>query len=154
MTAKHENRRPIENLIHSHVNQIREQHDLSYIDQDEELRGIARHHSEDMAERKFFAHVTPDGKDPGDRYSEYGYQHITYGENIARVPYKTPLANANGQERYETPPDLARGIVDGWMNSEGHRENILSSQWDCEGIGIKIERKPGVIRVYTTQNFS
>lgn len=154
MPTQIEDRRPIENLVHAHVNQIREQHGLSYLEQDEELRDIARLHSEDMADRQFFAHLTPEGKDPGDRYTEYGYQHLTYGENIARVPYKTPLANANGQTQYETPPELACGIVEGWMNSEGHRENILSTQWGCEGIGIEIKQKPGVIRVYTTQNFS
>jgi uncharacterized protein YkwD len=148
------NRRPIENLVHAHVNQVREQHGLSYLTQDDDLRNIARRHSADMADRQFFAHVNSDGKDPGDRYDDYGYSHTKYGENIARVPYQTPLANVNGQTQYDTPPELARGIVDGWINSEGHRENMLSTKWDCEGIGIEIERKQGVIRVYTTQNFS
>lgn len=147
-------RRAIENLIHAHINQIREQRGLSYLQQNEELRQIARTHSEDMSARKFFAHETPDGKDPGNRYTNHGYNYTRYGENIACVPYKALLSEQGERVRYDTPPQLAEGIVDGWMNSEGHRENILSTKWNDEAIGINFKRQTGVIRVYATQNFS
>jgi uncharacterized protein YkwD len=49
--------------------------------------------------------------------------------------------------------DIARGLVSQWMNSTGHRENILRPFWESEGIGVAIEDVNGKTRVYATQNF-
>lgn len=55
---------------------------------------------------------------------------------------------------YDTPEGLATGIVDSWMNSTGHRENILRPYWNGEGIGIEIvETGDGMTKVWATQNF-
>ncbi len=65
-------------------------------------------HSSDMAERNFFGHRGADGLSPGERISRLGYRWITYGENVG--------------EGYRTPEDMVRG----WLESEGHCENIMN----------------------------
>ncbi|WP_411083343.1 sigma-70 family RNA polymerase sigma factor [Streptomyces sp. cmx-18-6] len=81
------------------------------------LATAAQRHSADMAARDYFAHTSPDGTDPGDRITAAGYRWSTYGENIAK-----------GQR---TPAD----VMQAWMNSPGHRANILNCSFKEMGIG-------------------
>ncbi|MFE0172182.1 sigma-70 family RNA polymerase sigma factor [Streptomyces sp. NPDC059002] len=83
-----------------------------------ELASAAQKHSADMAARDYFDHTSPDGTDPGDRITAAGYRWSTYGENIAR-----------GQQ---TPAS----VMDSWMNSPGHRANILNCDFKELGVGI------------------
>ncbi|RSN64693.1 CAP domain-containing protein [Actinomadura sp. WAC 06369] len=78
----------------------------------------AQGHSADMAARNFFDHSSPDGKDPGDRITSTGYRWSTYGENIAK-----------GQSGPES-------VMESWMNSPGHRANILNCAFDEIGVGV------------------
>ncbi|MFI6417324.1 CAP domain-containing protein [Streptomyces sp. NPDC050842] len=94
------------------------------------LTKAAQGHSEDMAARDFFDHTNPDGDGPGERVTAAGYPWSTYGENIAM-----------GQS---TPED----VMDSWMNSPGHRANILNCSFKEIGIGIHSEGGP-----YWTQVF-
>ncbi|MET7391746.1 sigma-70 family RNA polymerase sigma factor [Streptomyces sp. NPDC005529] len=82
------------------------------------LATAAKNHSDDMAQRGFFEHVNPDGKDPGDRITAAGYKWSTYGENIAL-----------GQK-------TAAAVMDAWMNSPGHRANILNCSFKEIGVGV------------------
>ncbi|WWR54975.1 sigma-70 family RNA polymerase sigma factor [Streptomyces sp. SCSIO 30461] len=82
------------------------------------LADAATNHSDDMAARGFFEHTNPDGEDPGDRITDAGYRWSTYGENIAR-----------GQQSPES-------VMDSWMNSSGHRANILNCSFKELGVGI------------------
>ncbi|MEU5951650.1 sigma-70 family RNA polymerase sigma factor [Streptomyces sp. NPDC047525] len=95
------------------------------------LGNAAQGHSDDMAERDFFDHTNPDGKDPGDRVTAAGYQWSTYGENIA-AGQRTPAA-----------------VMDSWMNSSGHRANILNCSFKEIGIGYR----QGSGGPWWTQNF-
>ncbi|MFI8437255.1 sigma-70 family RNA polymerase sigma factor [Streptomyces sp. NPDC079020] len=79
----------------------------------------AQRHSADMASRDYFAHTSPDGTDPGDRLTTAGYRWSTYGENIAK-----------GQR---TPAD----VMSSWMDSPGHRANILNCSFKEIGVGIQ-----------------
>ncbi|MGY1857073.1 CAP domain-containing protein [Modestobacter sp. SYSU DS0290] len=81
------------------------------------LAGVARAHSEDMRDRGFFSHVDPDGRDPFARARAAGIQHAR-AENIAY-----------GQ------PDAA-AVMTAWMNSPGHRANILDCQLGTLGVGV------------------
>ncbi|MEW2218392.1 sigma-70 family RNA polymerase sigma factor [Streptomyces sp. NPDC006990] len=74
-------------------------------------------HSRDMDARDYFSHQSPDGKGPGDRITAAGYRWSTVGENIAR-----------GQR---TPAQ----VMEGWMNSPGHRANILNCSYKEIGVG-------------------
>ncbi|MFB6836816.1 CAP domain-containing protein [Streptomyces sp. NPDC056361] len=94
------------------------------------LTRAAQGHSDDMAARDFFDHTNPDGKGPGDRVTAAGYPWSTYGENIAM-----------GQQ---TPEQ----VMDAWMNSSGHRANILNCDFKEIGIGIHSSGGP-----YWTQVF-
>lgn len=83
-----------------------------------QLQTAALRHSQDMAAKDYFDHNSPDGRDPGDRITAAGYRWTTYGENIAR-----------GQR---TPAQ----VMEGWMNSPGHRANILNCAFKEIGVGI------------------
>ncbi|MFF8432094.1 sigma-70 family RNA polymerase sigma factor [Streptomyces sp. NPDC016566] len=83
-----------------------------------QLEKAAQAHSDDMAARNFFDHTNPDGADPGQRITAAGYRWSTYGENIAM-----------GQQ---TP----QSVMDSWMNSPGHRANILNCSFKEIGVGV------------------
>jgi uncharacterized protein YkwD len=88
---------------------------------DTDLRAAARGHSQDMHARGYFDHNSPDGKEPWDRIKASGYVGASRGfaENIAKG--------------YAT----AQAVVDGWMNSPGHRANILNCSLKAVGIGVE-----------------
>lgn len=152
--------RRVERQIHRAVNNVREIRGLCSLDEDIDLRQIALDHSRDMADRNFVAHSTPTGTSMSERYDIYDYEcrapldspgrFATGGENIALVHLGVPSKRSDGKAvTYETDEELAHGTVSGWMNSPGHRENLLKSYWNREGIGVVIENH----RVYVTQNF-
>lgn len=84
---------------------------------DSALRCAARNHSWDMSERGYFAHESPDGEDLADRAERAGFSWTRIGENIAA-----------GQP-------TASEVMDGWMSSPGHCENILDPSFDFIGVG-------------------
>ncbi|GAA3766023.1 CAP domain-containing protein [Streptomyces chiangmaiensis] len=94
------------------------------------LRKLAEAFSEDMAARSFFDHTDPSGKDPWDRAAGLGITDLG-GENIAR-------GQATAQE-----------VVDAWMNSPGHRANILNCDFQTLGVGVHF----GVGGPWWTQDF-
>jgi uncharacterized protein YkwD len=100
---------------------------------DPRLAAVARAHSADMAERNYFDHTTPDGVDFATRITKAGYTWSTAGENIAA-----------GQ------PDPA-SVMTSWMNSPGHRANILNCDFTNLGVGLAYDsrRTP-----YWTQDFA
>lgn len=89
---------------------------------DDEAMVAAKVHSEDMAGRGFFDHISPDGWDPGDRLDMTGATgYRGFGENIAQG-YRS-----------------AASVMDGWMNSPGHRANILEPSFTHLGVGLDID---------------
>lgn len=81
------------------------------------LNQAAQKHTVDMAENDYFEHTGLNGSSPSDRVTATGYQWTAVAENIA-VGSSTPQA-----------------VVEGWMNSEGHRANILNCDYREIGIG-------------------
>ncbi|MEU9843830.1 CAP domain-containing protein [Actinomadura sp. NPDC048032] len=98
---------------------------------DSRLQAAAQGHSADMVARDFFDHTNPSGRSPGDRITAAGYRWSTYGENIA-YGQRTPAA-----------------VMSAWMNSSGHRANILNCRFKNIGVGVAL--KSGT--PYWTQNF-
>ncbi|MFE6068934.1 CAP domain-containing protein [Streptomyces sp. NPDC056525] len=84
------------------------------------LRSAAQGHADDMAARDYYEHDNPEGGDAGDRMTGAGYTWSTWGENIHRGP-KTP----------------ARAMED-WMDSPGHRANILNCSFKDIGVGVTL----------------
>lgn len=116
-------RRRIRELILCLHNEQRVRHGLSELESEARLEAAAQAHAEDMVERRFFAHDTPEGRRPEDRALDAGYptKHYSSGENLA---WGTGL---------EASPVE---IVDGWMNSPGHRANILRNAFTQIGVGV------------------
>jgi uncharacterized protein YkwD len=103
-----------------------------------QLNAAAQAHTEDMAIHDFFAHTALNGSSPGDRTRLAGYSSSSVGENIA-AGYATPEA-----------------VVQGWMNSPGHRANILNSSYEEIGVGYYYAANDtGKVnyKSYWTQNF-
>ncbi|MGW0121205.1 CAP domain-containing protein [Streptomyces sp. NPDC003327] len=84
------------------------------------LRSAAQGHADDMAARGYYQHDSPEGRDAGDRIRAAGYRWSTWAENIHRGP-RTP----------------ARAMED-WMESSGHRANILNCSFDEIGVGVAL----------------
>ncbi|AKJ09830.1 lipoprotein [Streptomyces incarnatus] len=94
-----------------------------------ELAKAAQAHSADMAAHQNMSHTGSDGSSPGDRITRAGYSWSAYGENVA-YGYATP-----------------EQVMNGWMNSPGHRANILNCSYKEIGVGLA---QPGS---YWTQDF-
>ncbi|APC47228.1 CAP domain-containing protein [Virgibacillus halodenitrificans] len=99
------------------TNQEREKNGLAPLKVDVELSKVAREKSRDMAANNYFSHNSPTYGSPFDMMKQFGITYRAAGENIAK-----------GQR---TPEE----VVNAWMNSEGHRANILSSKYTHIGIG-------------------
>ncbi|WP_087975170.1 CAP domain-containing protein [Oceanobacillus rekensis] len=99
------------------TNQERAKQGLSALQIDTELSKVAREKSRDMAVNNYFAHNSPTYGSPFDMMKSFGVSYKTAGENIAQ-----------GQR---TPAE----VVDAWMNSEGHRANILNGDYTHIGVG-------------------
>ncbi|GHE12790.1 sigma-70 family RNA polymerase sigma factor [Streptomyces alanosinicus] len=100
------------------VNKQRSAAGCGPLTEDPQLQKAAQGQSDDMAARHFFDHTNPDGADPGQRITAAGYHWSTYGENIAQ-----------GQQ-------TAAAVMDSWMNSPGHRANILNCSFKDIGVGV------------------
>ena len=152
----------LEQRVHDLINQERTAQGLSALDNDPALADVARAHSEDMAAQQYFAHVNPQGQDPTARGEAAGYScrktygaYYTYGiaENLfLNNLYSSATYYSNRETEYSwnSPEEIARTTVSGWMNSSGHRENILTPTYDRQGIGVAIGSND---RVYITENF-
>ncbi|MEE4540845.1 CAP domain-containing protein [Streptomyces sp. V4-01] len=103
--------------ILSMVNQQRATAGCKPLTADSELDVLSQNFSDDMAARGFFDHTDPDGDTPWDRAKKLGITGLG-GENIAR-----------GQAD-------AAAVMDAWMNSPGHRANILNCDYKTLGVGI------------------
>ena len=152
----------IEYLVHELTNQERLKHGLSQLAFDSEIAQIARGHSSDMASRNYFAHETPEGLNPTDRADQQGYScqkivglliYTGIAENIFQGHLFDSYYTVNDvitSYDWISEEKIAEITVDGWMNSPGHRENILTEIFDREGIGVEITQDH---KVYVTQNF-
>lgn len=99
------------------TNVERENQGLAPLQIDEEVSKVARIKSEDMRDQNYFSHQSPTYGSPFDMLSSYDVSYRSAGENIAA-----------GQQ---TPEQ----VVQGWMNSQGHRENIMNSGYTHIGVG-------------------
>jgi len=110
------------------INAERTKAGLSALKADPELMEVARLKAKDMVENSYFAHQSPTYGSPFDMMRQFGISFRTAGENIA----------GNSTEE---------GAVKAWMNSEGHRKNILNGNFNLTGIGVYQSPKYGKIFV-------
>ena len=106
-----------ENEVIRLVNAERSKNGLSPLTANWELSRVARYKSQDMADNGYFSHTSPTYGTPFQMMKSFGLSFRTAGENIA-YGQRTPQA-----------------VVNAWMNSSGHRANILSSSYTQIGVG-------------------
>ena len=99
------------------VNEVRRENGLKALTANWELSRVARYKSQDMLNKGYFSHTSPTYGTPFQMIKAFGLSFRTAGENIARG-YPTPQA-----------------VVNGWMNSSGHRANILNASYTRIGVG-------------------
>lgn len=120
----------VEQVI-SLTNQYRSQNGLPPLTYNAQLTQAAQNFAVQMGTLNFFSHTSPDGTDPGDRIVLAGYKPRTWGENIA-YGYSTPAQ-----------------VMTGWMNSSGHKANILNTSFKEIGVGYYVVNSTA----YWVQNF-
>jgi uncharacterized protein YkwD len=98
------------------VNEHRAAAGLPALVHDGHLTDAARSHSLDQAARQSMTHTGSDGSDAGDRIARAGFAASTWAENVA-AGY-----------------DTTDGVIDGWMHSSGHRDNILGTGFTAIGV--------------------
>ena len=92
---------------------------------DPRLTDLARAHSADMLANNYFSHTDKGGCSAQCRLQKAGYAYRSFGENIYMESGRTL-----------TPLQVATRIVSAWMQSAGHRQNILNAQYTVSGVGI------------------
>ena len=147
--------------IHELVNGQRAANGLASLSVDPALVALALNHSMDMAENNYFSHIDLSGENPTDRGNASGIfciknysSYYTYGiaENLFQNNLYTSVTDTNGVYSYawSTQEAIAQSTVTGWMNSAGHRKNILTFTFGSEGIGVAIASDD---KVYITEDF-
>lgn len=113
----------METEVHQGINKIRQENNLQPLENNERLSQIARNYSRQMARDNFFSHTGSDGSTLSGRVRAGGIFYWVVGENLFRsrnAPHPQPVPLA----------------IQGWMNSPGHRENILRPVFAETGIGV------------------
>lgn len=100
------------------VNQERKTHGLNELHLDEKLNKAAFLKAQDMFEKGYWAHESPDGEQPWQWFSKAGYSYDIAGENLAK--------------NFTT----SQGAVSAWMRSPDHRENVLGEKYDDIGLAV------------------
>ena len=110
------------------INQKRTANGFAPLKIDDDLQNIARIKAKDMVDNNYFSHTSPTYGSPFEMMNSFRISYKTAGENIA--------GNSNNSD-----------AVEAWMNSSGHRANILNNSFNYTGIGIKKSQKYGKIYV-------
>lgn len=103
------------------VNKERAEAGLPALKSDPQVSKLAQMKAEDMAKNKYFAHNSPTYGSAFDMMNKYGVSYRTAGENIAK-----------GQK-------TSQSVMNGWMNSPGHRANILKNGYTRLGVGYTVD---------------
>ena len=150
----------LEQAIHALVNEERKQRSARRLEWNGTLAGIAKKHSEDMASRDYVGHRSPEGNGLAERFGAAEHKCVAFGENVALAwawknkITRTTQGRSDVTYSWATQSEIARTTVSRWMNSEGHRANILNKEWTSQGIGVALGQSKGTPHaVYVTQNF-
>lgn len=100
------------------VNEERAKYGLHPLEIDETLMELSKEKSKDMANNNYFSHTSPTYGSPFDMIKNSGITYNFAGENIASMGMSS------------------QGVVNGWLNSKGHRENILNPNYKYIGVGV------------------
>ena len=110
------------------INQQRASNGLAALKVDSEVQRVARIKAQDMVNNNYFSHTSPTYGSPFDMLKSFGITYKSAGENIA--------GNSSNS-----------AAVTAWMNSSGHRANILNESFNYTGVGVINGSKYGKIYV-------
>jgi uncharacterized protein YkwD len=138
----HEQTDPLKNLegvrerMLTRVNKERANRGLAPLRRHPTLDKVAQAHADDMFARRYYAHDTPEGKTVMDRIQAKGYRARFSGENIARGQYSIDE------------------VMDAWLQSEKHREHLLSPTYPDVGFGLAFGKSPEGYTILWVQDFA
>lgn len=144
----------LDRRVHAEANAARAEAERPTTRWSTRLASVAQAHSEDMARRGYFGHVTPEGVTPRERGVAGGvacrkplsetefrvgilenlYQTTRYANVVERRLGSTRTRTAE----WFTPDEIARTAVAGWLESPGHRRNLLDRDADAQGVGVAV----------------
>lgn len=124
----------VQSRLFAELNNYRANYGLSPLVYSKRLEAAAQAHLSDMYERGYFAHITPEGFEPGDRAMEVGFCHRYVGENLAA-----------GQR-------TVQAVMRAWDNSPSHQLNMLEPNYVYVGLGHFVDPITG--RNYWAQEFA
>lgn len=155
------------------ANEERRRADVAPLDSHRLLRKVSRRYAQRMVDKGFLAHEDPTDAElrtPTQRVAAQGAQNASISENIADVPgfpvasgepfYVRDRANFVITRTPDGPPiephtyaSFAATVVEGWMNSPGHRRNLLSPDAREQGIGAQMYLQNGIPAFVVVQKF-
>jgi uncharacterized protein YkwD len=149
------NRTALERHIWNFTNEKRIQNGLGRVEYAPRIVDPARNHAQNMAKHDYVGHTQPNGQTGEERYSDvcnYRGSGYSFGENAIAGWYGERFEAWKTGEVVDTEDEkeLAKYLVEGWMNSQGHRENILNPSWGELGVGV-YKRDDG--KVFAAQTF-
>ena len=155
------NQATLEATIYQRINSYRVEQGLQALKSDDRLAQLARAHSQDMAANDYYKHTNLNGEDPSARASKAGYNchnplSIGIAENIHLLYGHTSSIRWGNSVTYQwlTQDEVANRFVADWINSPGHRRNILDRRYNLTGIGVAFGTASGIKHgIYVVQNF-
>jgi uncharacterized protein YkwD len=111
----------LEQSVFDKINSLRRQHSLDPVSFAGDLLSVARSHSQDQARRNQLSHQSSDGRHAGERLDDARIAWLRYGENVGLI------------KGYEDP---AGTVVDAWLRSPGHAQNLLDPQLSESAVGV------------------
>jgi hypothetical protein len=118
------------------TNRQRREAGLPELVQNARLHQAAELKVKDMFDGQYFDHISPSGNGPSHFARQAGYRYVIIGENLALGNFKDDVA-----------------LVEAWMNSQGHRENILNAQYQEIGVAVMKGRFEGKMVWLAVQEF-
>lgn len=143
------NTRIVERSILHYTNKERRKRKLKPVVGHRALIKAARGHSRWMGRTGKFSHTGGGNSAPWDRAKRAGYPSASVSENIWQSSGRSGLA-WKSKFYWRSDWKLGQAAVISWMNSPGHRKNLLNSEWTHLGVGVS-KNKRG--KIYLTQNF-
>ena len=151
----------LEKELHREINRVRQGKGLLPLTWDPHLKIIAKQHSQEMLEMNYFDHFNPAGETPTERGLKNNYVcRIIEGElmreGLAENLFKTSLyefktvQGAETNYEWRTNQQIINNIISKWLESPGHRKNMLHQDYQKTGIGISLNDN---YEIWITQDF-
>ena len=157
----------LELTIHHNTNNARQLRGLRDLNWSDDISQIARSHSDDMALNAYFSHINKKGESASERATRFGFSGIHANNKYAVVGIGENLFATHIYEEYVITEDslnqvhysvkwksaelIAQEAVEAWLNSIPHRNNLLSTAYSSQGIGVSIGSNG---TIFVTQNFN